>query len=59
MKQLIFTLFAVFGLLTFNSCKKDESTPKPTAEFTFTGGGCTAPCAILFDNTSKEATNYS
>ena len=59
MKQIIFTLFAVFGLLTFNSCKKDESTPKPTAEFTFTGGGCTAPCAILFDNTSKEATNYS
>ena len=59
MKQIILTLFAVFGLLTFNSCKKDESTPKPTAEFTFTGGGCTAPCAVLFDNTSKDATSYS
>jgi len=59
MKQIILTLFTVFGLLTFSSCKKDESTPKPTAEFTFTGGGCTAPCAVLFDNTSKDATTYS
>lgn len=43
-------------LVLFSSCEKKPSLP--AAEFSFTGGGCTAPCAILFDNTSTNATSY-
>ena len=44
-------------IVFFTSCEKEPAAP--TSEFTFTGGGCTAPCAILFDNTSTNATSYS
>jgi hypothetical protein len=59
MKKIIILTFALFGLMTIHSCKKEKSAPKPTADFTFTGGGCTAPCTVLFENKSKDATSYS
>jgi PKD repeat protein len=31
---------------------------KPTANFTFNNGGCTAPCTVTFTNTSQNATTY-
>lgn len=58
MKKLIF-LPALACLFIISSCKKDEKKPSPKADFTYTGGGCTAPCAILFDNKSTNATNYN
>lgn len=47
-------------LLNIQSCKKEEpaAPTKPTANFTYTGGGCTAPCAVLCNNQSKNATSY-
>lgn len=60
MKRIIIILIiAVIGMTTINSCKKDKTTPKPTADFSYTGGGCTAPCAVLFENKSKDATSFS
>lgn len=52
---------AFVGILTINSCSKEETKVKPvaTADFSYTGGGCTAPCAVLFENKSKDATTYS
>lgn len=32
--------------------------PSPIADFTFTGGDCTAPCAVSFSNKSLNATGY-
>lgn len=49
--------------MAINACKKDDPippvAPSPTADFEFTGGGCTAPCAILFENKSKNGSAYS
>jgi len=59
MKKSLFLLTALIGLMTINSCKKDEPTPKPTVDFAYTGGGCTAPCAVLFENKTKDAATYS
>ncbi len=62
MKKIIVN-FIVVVLVVFNlqSCKKETTqvVPKPTAYFTYTGGGCVAPCAILCDNQSKNATSYT
>lgn len=47
------------------SCDKPDnpgnntSKPKPTPDFSFTGGGCTAPCQVVFQNNSSDATSYS
>ncbi|MCB9244947.1 MAG: PKD domain-containing protein [Flavobacteriales bacterium] len=58
MRKLLFLLF-LSGLVTVEySCKEDEPVPVPTADFAFTGGGCTAPCAVLFENRSKDASSY-
>lgn len=51
-----FFAISILTLIGFASCKKEA--PLPTSEFTYTGGGCTAPCAVLFDNTSTNATSY-
>ncbi len=59
MRKIILLTFALAGLLTISSCKKDKTPPQPTADFSYTGGGCTAPCAVLFDNKSKDATSFS
>lgn len=59
MKKVFFLVTAIIGLITTNSCKKDEPKPKPTVDFAYTGGGCTAPCAVLFENKSKDASTYS
>ena len=59
MKKVILLFIAISGLFTLNSCKKDEPIPAPTADFNYTGGGCTAPCAVLFENKSKDASTYS
>lgn len=59
MKKLFLLFVAILGIITINSCKKDEPKPKPTADFAYTGGGCTAPCAVLFENKSKDASSYS
>ena len=55
---LLITMFVV--LLNIQSCKKEETSapPKPTANFTYTGGGCVAPCVVLCNNQSKNATSY-
>ncbi len=45
-------LSVVFSL----GCKDED--PLPVANFNFTGSGCTAPCMILFENTSLHATSY-
>ncbi|HQV01111.1 MAG TPA: PKD domain-containing protein, partial [Bacteroidia bacterium] len=49
---------ATIGCSTINSCKKEESASKPTVDFIYTGGGCTAPCAVLFENKSKDAATF-
>ncbi len=47
-------------LLNIQSCKKEETSAslKPISNFTYTGGGCIAPCAVLCNNQSKNATSY-
>jgi hypothetical protein len=59
MKKLILLMTVFVSIMTINSCSKEETKAKPvaTADFTYTGGGCTAPCAVLFENKSKDA-NY-
>jgi PKD repeat protein len=32
--------------------------PPPVADFSFTGGDCTAPCEVIFSNKSLNATSY-
>jgi len=59
MKKVLFLLVAIIGLMTINSCKKDMTKLKPTADFAYTGGGCTAPCAVLLENKSKDATSFN
>jgi PKD repeat protein len=61
MRKLILLMTAFVGILTINSCSKEEKKVKPvaTADFSYTGGGCIAPCAVLFENKSKDATTYS
>jgi PKD repeat protein len=59
MKHIL--LLSVSFLLIMMGCKKENSTPTnvaPTSDFAFTGGGCTAPCAVLFENKSQNATTY-
>jgi PKD repeat protein len=59
MKKVLFLMIALVGLITINSCNKEEPKPKPNVDFSYTGGGCTAPCAVLFENKSKDATTYN
>ena len=42
-------------LCTIPSCRKAE---KPEVEFSFQGGGCTAPCAVLFSNETKDGVDF-
>ncbi len=61
MKKLLLLLSITLALIfTIQSCKKESATttPKPVAFFTYSGGGCTAPCSVLCDNQSKNATSY-
>ena len=53
MKNHAIILFLLISL--FGACKKEKL---PVAEFEFTGGGCTAPCNILFENKSENANSY-
>jgi PKD repeat protein len=43
-------------LSTTIGCKKGE---KPEVEFSFQGGGCTAPCAVLFSNETKDGVEFT
>ena len=57
MKNSLFILLVLFIL----SCKKENiTTPisKPEASFIYTGGACTAPCAVLFENKSTNAKSF-
>ncbi len=52
----ILSLLTFIGCLSvLHGCKKGE---KPSVDFTFQGGGCTAPCAVLFDNTTKDGETF-
>ena len=59
MKLLKFSSLLILGFSILISCKKEEVVPKPTPDFAYTGGGCTAPCAVLFENKSKDAASCS
>lgn len=53
----------LLGIISFNSCKKDDDTPEPSpvplAGFTYSGAGVPAPATVTFTNTSSNATSYS
>ena len=55
--QLFYVIVSIFaiGLLTMTSCKKDDTEPTPTPDFTFEVNDKT----VTFTNTSKDATSYS
>ena len=55
LKRYLLSIFTLSTVL-FSSCEKEP--PAPVAAFSFTGGGCTAPCAVLFNNESTNATSY-
>ena len=53
----ILSIITFIGCLSIlHGCKKGE---KPSVDFTFQGGGCTAPCAILFSNTTKDGDTFN
>ena len=57
MKKYGLLLFSLLSLIAINSCIKEK--PKPVADFSFTGGDCSAPCQVLFENKSTDATSYT
>lgn len=59
MKKYIPFVSCIAGFMFINSCNKTGSISDPTADFSFTGDSCTAPCEIVFKNKSRNATSYS
>jgi PKD repeat protein len=56
MKKYHLVLFTFLAFTALLSCTKDY--PDPIADFSFTGDGNPAPCVVLFENKSLEATTY-
>ena len=51
--------FLILAMVSLSSCEKDDPEPiSPIANFTFTGSGDNAPCAVSFTNLSTNATSY-
>jgi PKD repeat protein len=59
---LISLIIIITGIANCTKPDKDNNptqAPVPTSDFSFSGGGCTAPCQVAFQNNSQNATTYS
>ena len=58
--QKTFLLLLVAGSVLTACNNDDDPAPAPSAQFTYTQGGCTAAgCTITFTNTSANASSYT
>lgn len=58
LKRVKFTLSGKYGSAADSSLTVSVKGKGPVANFTISGGNCTAPCTVSFINKSENATSY-